>query len=137
MNDIYLDCRLNSIGVGNENFIPDAQLSAYLSRDMSLATQARFDGNATSGWCGENDNSWIQVDTGLLDSIFDIYDFFLSLWAGVRCCASFVVRRSSCVNIFFSRTTGPILTQIWIYSKKTRNCKFHDNPTSQGEVILE
>ena len=65
MNDIYVDCRLNSIGVGNENVIPDAQLSAYLSRDLSLATQARFH-DSSSGWCGENDNSWIQVDTGLL-----------------------------------------------------------------------
>lgn len=99
MNDIYLDCRLNSIGVGNENFIPDAQLSAYLSRDMSLATQARFDGNATSGWCGENDNSWIQVDTGLLEYL--TFTKFWSLWAGVHCCVSSVVRRSSCVDIFF------------------------------------
>ncbi|XP_022295153.2 coagulation factor VIII-like [Crassostrea virginica] len=65
------DCRLNSIGVGNENVIPDAQLSAYLSRDLSLATQARFH-DSSSGWCGENDNSWIQVDTGAAGRIFAV-----------------------------------------------------------------
>ena len=35
----------------------------------------------------------------------------LLLWVGVRRRPSSVVRRASCVNIFFSRTTGPILTK--------------------------
>lgn len=59
-----LDCRLNSIGVSNKKTIPDAQLSAYLSRDQSLATEARLNSNSSSGWCGENGNAWIQVDLG-------------------------------------------------------------------------
>ena len=32
----------------------------------------------------------------------------LSLWFGVHRCSSSIVRRESCINIFFSRTTGPI-----------------------------
>ena len=32
-------------------------------------------------------------------------------WVGVRRRPSCVVRRPSCVNIFFSKTTGPILTK--------------------------
>ena len=52
--------------------------------------------------------------------------------------ASVVVRHPSSVNIFFSRTTEPILTKFGmqhLLGKETRNCKFHD-PPPQGEVIL-
>ncbi|XP_062572716.1 lactadherin-like [Saccostrea cucullata] len=66
------DCRLNSIGVQNRHIIPDAHLSAYLSRNQSLATEARFNSNASAGWCGENANSWIQVDLGNKGRIFAV-----------------------------------------------------------------
>ncbi|XP_062619073.1 uncharacterized protein LOC134280647 [Saccostrea cucullata] len=66
------DCRLNSLEVRNKNVIPDAQLSAYLSRNQSLASEARFDSNASMGWCGENANSWIQVDLGDEGRIFAV-----------------------------------------------------------------
>ena len=39
----------------------------------------------------------------------------LLLWVGVRRRASCVVRRSSCVNIFSSETTGPIITKFSMY----------------------
>ena len=53
------------------------------------------------------------------------------IWVGVR--------RASCVYIFFSRTTEPILTKSGmqhLYGKETENCKFHDPPPPQGEVNL-
>eukprot|EP00105_Crassostrea_gigas_P013706 XP_011430107.1 PREDICTED: lactadherin [Crassostrea gigas] len=66
------DCRLNSIGVSNKKTIPDAQLSAYLSRDQSLATEARLNSNSSSGWCGENGNAWIQLDLGSVGRVFAV-----------------------------------------------------------------
>ena len=38
----------------------------------------------------------------------------LLLWDGVRRCVSCGVRRASSFNIFFSRTTGPILTKFGV-----------------------
>ena len=52
----------------------------------------------------------------------------LLLWVSVGCSASFI-------NIFFSRTTGPILTKFGmqhLQGKKTRNCKFHEPPPPRG-----
>ena len=49
------------------------------------------------------------------------------IWVGVR--------RASCVYIFFSRTTEPILTKSGmqhLYGKETKNCKFHDPPNPSG-----
>ena len=62
----------------------------------------------------------------------------LFLWMSVIRSASSVVHRATCVNIFSSRSTGPILTKIGmlhLWGKETRNCKFQD-PVCQDEVIL-
>ena len=54
----------------------------------------------------------------------------LLLWVSVRC-------QAPCVNIFFQRTTWPILTKFGMQNLQDnaiRNCKFH-YPHHQGEVI--
>ncbi|VDH92349.1 Hypothetical predicted protein [Mytilus galloprovincialis] len=61
--DCNTDCRQSEVGISLPSKIPDAQLSAYLSHEMSNATEARLD-SEEKGWCGENANSWLQVDLG-------------------------------------------------------------------------
>lgn len=70
---LILDCRQSEVGISLPSKIPDAQLSAYLSHEMSNATEARLD-SEEKGWCGENANSWLQVDLG---KYFD--NFFITV----------------------------------------------------------
>ena len=60
------------------------------------------------------------------NNVFDLSsESFILLW----------VRRPSCVNILFSRTTGPILTIFYlafVCGKEMWNCKFY-NPSAEGK----
>ncbi|XP_060065411.1 uncharacterized protein LOC132545738 [Ylistrum balloti] len=64
-------CNKTALGIANSSVVPDAQLSAYLSRYTSQASDGRL---SESGkyWCGENANSWLQVDLGGLAKLFRI-----------------------------------------------------------------
>ncbi|KAL4219765.1 Lactadherin [Mactra antiquata] len=67
-------CSTNSLGVKNTSVIPEAMMSAYLTRENYTATEGRLGSTAGEGkgWCGENDNSWLQIDLGkdFLSGIF-------------------------------------------------------------------
>jgi len=41
-------------------------MSAYLSHEQYNASDGRL-GKGGFGWCGENSNSWLQVDLGLYE----------------------------------------------------------------------
>ncbi|XP_071114843.1 uncharacterized protein [Haliotis cracherodii] len=60
--DCEQECNETTLGVdANSQFIPDAQMSAYLSLNQSLASDGRLNGR---GWCGREAYSWLQVDLG-------------------------------------------------------------------------
>ena len=56
-------CTNNKLGISNRSLIPDAQMSAHLSRTNISASEGRL-GASGQGWCGSNTNSWLQVDLG-------------------------------------------------------------------------
>ncbi|OWF47459.1 uncharacterized protein LOC110454282 [Mizuhopecten yessoensis] len=62
-------CKTTALGVAKPSVIPDAQLSAYLSRYVSKASDGRLLENGNH-WCGENANSWLQVDLGSTARLF-------------------------------------------------------------------
>ncbi|XP_033741967.1 uncharacterized protein LOC117328544 [Pecten maximus] len=64
-----VSCNRTALGVANASVIPDAQLSAYLSRYLSKALDGRLS-RTGNHWCGENANSWLQVDLGSQAQIF-------------------------------------------------------------------
>lgn len=72
------DCRQSEVGISLPSKIPDAQLSAYLSHEMSNATEARLD-SEEKGWCGENANSWLQVDLGK----YFFYHFYYFIYCSI------------------------------------------------------
>ncbi|XP_069108516.1 lactadherin-like [Argopecten irradians] len=66
-----ISCTRTALGVGNASVVPDAQMSAYLSRYLSKAENGRLS-RSGNNWCGENANSWLQVDLGRKAQIYRI-----------------------------------------------------------------
>ena len=84
-------------------------------------------------WCQIIYNFWSlslksRIYAGFLGHLSHSGD--LLLWVGVR-------HRASCVNIFFSRTTQPILTKFGLQhllGKEKKKYKFHD-PNPMGGIL--
>ncbi|XP_045200208.2 uncharacterized protein LOC123554260 [Mercenaria mercenaria] len=67
-----ISCTSNSLGIKNTSIIPEAMMSAYLTRENYTASSGRLDNSdgGGKGWCGANGNSWLQVDFGRLARVF-------------------------------------------------------------------
>ncbi|XP_060563332.1 lactadherin-like [Ruditapes philippinarum] len=67
-----IPCKTNSLGVKNASVIPEAMMSAFLTRENYTAADGRLDssGGSGKGWCGSNANSWLQIDLGRLARVF-------------------------------------------------------------------
>ena len=75
----FLACKSNSLGVKNSSVIPDAMISAYLTRENYTAVDGRLDSTtgAGKGWCGANGNSWLQIDLGKFPCQISIYFLYM------------------------------------------------------------
>ncbi|XP_052782386.1 uncharacterized protein LOC128218739 [Mya arenaria] len=70
--DCEKDCRSNSLEVNSTVAVPQAMMSAYLTRENYTATDGRLGSTSGDGkgWCGADSNSWLQIDLGQQAHIF-------------------------------------------------------------------
>ncbi|XP_060065434.1 EGF-like repeat and discoidin I-like domain-containing protein 3 [Ylistrum balloti] len=64
-------CTSRAVGVQHRYTIPDAQMTAYQTYSTLLPSNGRYAASGY-GWCGEDSNSWLQIDLGNLTRIYRV-----------------------------------------------------------------